>query len=244
MTEEWDIATNREWYLYNPGEAFTYDFSNETFKFPAHDGHWIDPVSRQAWPEPGVMPVRPRGVEHEWNRNELDENNNPAYKPRKHTAEEVITYFVGDDFKSGKLGKVRGIRRLSPSDKKNAEYDTKIKTEAREVYLRTKYEQANRNIARFKADNAKAMADGGHALPANEITLKDFQFVAEYNAILGANLPKHQCPECFVRFIDLKGSGSLEEHINALHPSSANDLLKAAGVVEQKKRGRPKKVAA
>ena len=46
-TRPWDVPEHRERYLYNPGPAFRYDFSNETFSFPAHDGYWVDPITKQ-----------------------------------------------------------------------------------------------------------------------------------------------------------------------------------------------------
>lgn len=240
MTDTWDIPTLREEYLYNPGEAFTYNYSGETFRFPAHNEHWVDPVTKQSCPEPGVMPVRPNGFEHEWNHNLKDSYGNPAYERKKHTAQEVITYFLGDNFVSGHLGKSRGIRRLSPSDRKDPVRDQQLKDEARQAYLRNRYEQAQQNIARFKAANAKAISESRPVEPANELILRDYAFVAEYNALTAQGL-RFQCSECFNRFPD---TAALEGHINTLHADVAGDLLKSHGLAKGKPGRKPKAVAA
>jgi hypothetical protein len=240
----WDSPTFRERYLYNPGPAFSYEFANETFHFPAYDKCWVDPQTKKAWHEPGVMPVRPRG-QHKWWNKEVVLEGQPAFQPKPHTAAEVVGYFLGDDFKSGHLGKTRGVRELSPSDAKDESIDAKIKEDARTSYLRNRYEQAQQNIARAKASNAKAAAENRPIEAANAILLEDYKFVAEYDSLVSASLPRHQCPECFNRFVEKTGAGSLEAHINALHPSNAADLLITAGITEPKKKiGRPKKVAA
>lgn len=236
MTMPWHTKVEaREYRLYNPGDAFMYEYATETFKFPAHDQHWVDPVSGQAYPEPGVMPVRPRGHQIAY-----DFSFKPPREVRvKNEPTEVIQYFIGDDGKSGHLGMVRGIRILSEDH--NAEADAATKAEARQAYLKGRYERAQLNTARHEAMNVQKRAKGEPEVPANRLILDDYRFIAQYESLVSSTLPKYPCPKCSVRFVNLTGEQSLDQHIDELHPSLREQLKAEAGIVVKRKRGRPRK---
>jgi hypothetical protein len=226
--------------LYNPGPAFEATYgNNEIFRFPARDEKWTDPVTKEQYPEAGVLPVRPRKFQIDYDFRKIDNKSRLHPEVRVyHTPEEVVDYFVGESGISGELARFRGVRLLSLNHSQAD--DDRIKTEAREAYYLASRDHFEQIVARHRKQNAELVAAGRSKVPPTKPVLDAMRALQTYEA--GPNQPKHECPDCGLRTVELKGAAGLEGHINEFHPTDAAELLKSAGI--KKAPGRPRKAVA
>lgn len=226
--------------LYNPGPKFEAVFGNkEIFFFPARDEKWVDPVTKEQYPEPGVLPVRPRGfqIDYDFRAKDSQSGLHPEIRVY-HTPEEVVDYFIGEDGISGVIGRFRGVRLLSLNHSK-AE-DDRIKAEAGDAFFTATRDHYEQIVARHRKQNAELVAAGRSKVPPSRTVLDAMRALQTYEA--GAGLPKHECPDCGLRLMELKGSAGLEGHIKEFHAADEAELLKTAGI--KKSPGRPRKTVA
>lgn len=233
---------------YNPNSfPIEFQFGGEHYYLPAKDEHWVDSRTGETYAIPGVMPIRPKGSHFETKFEPI------AAGGKAYTAftapistKELMTYMLGDDEMSGRLGKA-GVRLLAVNDDG---INSAIRADAEKTAAEKKYADACATVSAFERANHKSISEGAPAKSPNANQRTAYKVKAQFESgegVEGVQAMPFQCPQCYDRFAAQDGDRGLRAHIVSVHVTGTAELLAKAGLdapEEKRGPGRPRKVDA